>query len=124
MDHLQQRKKWRRRLRKRLGVRRRLRLAGDRPRLSVYRSHKHILAQVIDDQAGHTLAAASDYEAALRQELAGKPKQERAAAVGRLVAERARAAGVEKVAFDRGAYRYHGRVKALAEAARGAGLQF
>ncbi len=124
MDHKQQKKKWNRKHRKVLGVRRRLRLASDRPRLSVYRSSKHIAVQLIDDAQGRTVAAASDYEAGLREQLAGKPKTERAAAVGSLIAERARAAGVEQVAFDRGPYLFHGRVKALAEAAREGGLKF
>ena len=98
--------------------------AHGRPRLSVFRSSKHIYAQVIDDQVGRTLAAASTLEGDLRAQL--KTGADRAAAeqVGKLVAERARSAGVEAVVFDRGAYRYHGRVKALAEAARDGGLAF
>jgi large subunit ribosomal protein L18 len=95
-----------------------------RPRLSVFRSGKHIYAQVIDDDAGRTLAAASTLDKTLRGEL--KTGADRAAAeqVGRLVAERAKAKGVETVVFDRGGYRYHGRVKSLADAARAAGLVF
>ena len=124
MDHLQQKKKWDRRRRKALGVRRRLRASSDRPRLSVFRSSKHISAQLIDDMQGRTLAAASDAEKELREALAGKRKTERAAEVGRVLAERARAAGVTEVKFDRGWYLYHGRVKALAEAAREGGLTF
>jgi large subunit ribosomal protein L18 len=124
MDHLQQKKKWDRRLRKTLGIRRRLRLSSDRPRLTVFRSAKHISAQVVDDLAGRTLAAASDLDKDLRAELAGKKKQERAAAVGRAVAQRASAAGVQEVKFDRGWYLYHGRIKALADAARAGGLKF
>lgn len=124
MDHLQQKKKWDRRERKTLGIRRRLRLSSDRPRLTVFRSAKHISAQVIDDLAGRTLAAASDVDKDLRASLGGKKKSERAAAVGRLVAERAMAAGVKEVKFDRGWYLYHGRVKALADAAREGGLKF
>jgi large subunit ribosomal protein L18 len=102
----------------------RLRLAGsaDRPRLAVYRSLNHIYAQVIDDSVGHTLAAASSVEPAVRGEK--RTKTEDAAVVGRLLAERARAAGVGSVVFDRAGYRYHGRVKAVAEAARAAGLEF
>ena len=98
------------------------RLAGtaERPRLCVSRSNMRIYAQVIDDSRGHTLAAAGSVEADLR----GLSKAEAAEAVGRLVAERARAAGVETVVFDRGGYRYHGRVKTLADAARAAGLTF
>jgi large subunit ribosomal protein L18 len=94
----------------------------ERPRLSVFRSSKHIYAQVIDDQQGHTLAAASSNEKDLR----GKTGADTAAAeaVGKLLAERASAAGVTEVVFDRGAYLYHGRVKALAEGAREGGLKF
>ncbi len=124
MDHLQQKKKWKRRLRKSRGVRRRLRRNLERPRLSVFRSSKHIAAQVIDDFAGRTLAAASSYEKDLADQLTGKSKSERAAVVGRVLAERAREAGVAEVRFDRGWYLYHGRVKALAEAAREGGLKF
>ena len=96
--------------------------SAERPRLSVFRSNRHIVAQVIDDDAGRTLAAASTVEPSLR---AGKTgNAEAAAAVGRLVAERARQAGVTSVVFDRGAARFHGRVAALADAAREAGLEF
>lgn len=124
MDHLQQKKKWKRRLRKSMGVRRRLRASSDRPRLSVFRSSKHITVQIIDDLAGRTLASASSVEKALRDGLAGKNKTECAAAVGNAVAERAKEAGVEEVMFDRSWYLYHGRVKALADAAREGGLKF
>ncbi len=95
-----------------------------RPRLSVFRSGKHIYAQVIDDEAGRTLAAASSLDKGLRESLPSGADKDAAAAVGKLVAERAVAAGVTKVVFDRGAYLYHGRVKALAEAAREGGLAF
>jgi large subunit ribosomal protein L18 len=95
-----------------------------RPRLTVFRSSEHIYAQVIDDLKGHTLAAASTLEKDLRSALKTGANKDAAAAVGKLVAERAKAAGVEKVIFDRGAYIYHGRVKALADAAREGGLQF
>ena len=95
-----------------------------RPRLSVFRSGKHIYAQVIDDVAGRTLAAASSLDKGLRADLRTGADKDAAAAVGKLVAERAVAAGVDKVVFDRGAYLYHGRVKALAEAAREGGLAF
>jgi large subunit ribosomal protein L18 len=111
----------RRKARVRKSVRR---TAGGRPRLSVFRSSKNIYAQVIDDAAGLTLASASSLE----KELAGKLKtggdQAAAAEVGKLIAARALAAGVEKVVFDRGGYMYHGRVKSLAEAAREGGLSF
>lgn len=93
----------------------------ERPRLAVFRSNRHISAQVIDDTTGHTLAAASTYEADLRE---GSGTVAGATAVGRLVGERARAAGVGKVVFDRGGNLYHGRVAALADAAREAGLEF
>jgi len=102
----------------------RLRIAGDgaRPRLAVFRSLNHIYAQVIDDSSGRTLAAASSLEADLRSAKASKSAE--AAVVGRLVAERARSAGVGAVVFDRAGFRYHGRIKSLADAAREAGLDF
>lgn len=92
-----------------------------RPRLAVYRSNRYIYAQVIDDDGGRTLAAASSQEPALRSQ---RLTAETAAEVGTMVAERARQAGVSAVVFDRGGYRFHGRLKALADAARTAGLQF
>ena len=98
--------------------------AGDRPRLSVFRSSKHIYAQVIDDGRGHTLATASSLDKGLRGELRTGADSEAARRVGLLVAERAKSAGVDRVVFDRGGYRYHGRVKALADAAREGGLSF
>ena len=112
------------RLRRHRRVRKQIRGTATRPRLSVYRSLHHIYAQVIDDDAGHTLAAASTLDSTLRQQTSEGSKQEAAAAVGKLVAERALAAGITEVVFDRGGYPYHGRVKALAEASRAAGLQF
>ena len=112
-------------LRRRQRVRRNLRrLSNNRPRLSVFRSSKHIYAQVIDDVAGRTLAAASSLDRALKGDLKTGADTAAANAVGKLVAERALAAGVEKVVFDRGAYLFHGRVKALADAAREGGLDF
>jgi large subunit ribosomal protein L18 len=98
--------------------------AGVRPRLSVFRSSQHIYAQVIDDARGHTLAAASTLDEGVRKGGKTGANKEAAAAVGKLVAERAKAAGVDKVVFDRGSYLYHGRVKALADAAREGGLEF
>jgi large subunit ribosomal protein L18 len=95
-----------------------------RPRLAVFRSNRHIIAQVIDDRAGRTLAAASTVEKDLRSSLATTADKAAAATVGRLVAERAKAAGVTRVVFDRGGFRYHGRVAAVADAAREAGLEF
>ncbi len=111
----------RRRVRLRYQLRRK---AGGRPRLSVFRSGKNIYAQVIDDVAGRTLAAASSLDKDLREQSKTGATRDAATAVGRLVAERALAAGVSQVVFDRGAYLYHGRVKALAEAAREGGLAF
>ncbi len=98
--------------------------SGGRVRLSVFRSGKHIYAQVIDDAAGRTLAAASSLDKGLRGERKNGADKTAAAAVGKLVAERAQAAGVTAVVFDRGSYLYHGRVKALADAAREGGLAF
>ncbi len=99
-------------------------LAGGKPRLSVFRSNKHIYAQIIDDERGHTLAAASTLDRELREKLPKGSDKAAAREVGLLIARRAREAGVEQVVFDRGAYKYHGRVKALAEGAREGGLQF
>lgn len=114
-----------------LRVRRRERLrfqlrqkSGGRVRLSVFRSSKHIYAQVIDDVAGRTLASASSLDHGLRKDLKTGADTDAASAVGKLVAERALAAGVKEVVFDRGSYLYHGRVKALADAAREGGLAF
>ena len=101
-----------------------VKVGGGRPRLSVFRSSQHIYAQVIDDRRGHTLAAASSLDKDIKSKLKTGADKAAAAEVGRLVAERARAAGVEKVVFDRGAYIFHGRVKALAQAAREGGLDF
>jgi len=114
--------KWvRRRERVRRGIRQK---NVGRPRLSVFRSSKHIYAQVIDDAAGATVAAASSLEKDLKGSLKTGADKEAAASVGKLIAERAKAAGVEQVVFDRGSYLYHGRVKALADAAREGGLNF
>jgi large subunit ribosomal protein L18 len=112
-------------LRRRQRVRTSLRrAANNRPRLSVFRSSKHIYAQIIDDAAGRTLAAASTLDGGLKGNLKTGADIAAASAVGKLVAERAKAAGVERVVFDRGAYLFHGRVKALADAAREGGLDF
>ena len=107
-------------------VRKTVRGAPSRPRLAVFRSLHHITVQLIDDTAGHTLAAASTHDPDIRKELAGKGNASvgGAAVVGRVIAERAQTKGVSKVVFDRGGYLYHGRVKALADAAREAGLEF
>ena len=98
--------------------------SGGRVRLSVFRSSKHIYAQIIDDAAGRTMAAACSLDSSLREDLRTGADKAAAAAVGKLVAERALAAGVKEVVFDRGSYLYHGRVKALADAAREGGLAF
>lgn len=111
--------------RRRMRVRRALKSrAAGRPRLSVHRSSKHIYAQIIDDAAGRTLVAASSMEKDLKGSLKTGADKAAAAAVGKLLAERAVKAGLKQVLFDRGGYIYHGRVKALADAAREAGLDF
>jgi len=111
----------RRRIR-RYRIRRRVQGSAARPRLSVYRSARHIYAQIIDDQRGTTIASASSREGLPASEAAGKIGA--CTEVGKLVAQRAREKGVTQVAFDRGGYQYHGRVKALADGARAAGLEF
>lgn len=115
-------KKMELRKRRHFRVRKKVLGSAERPRLAVFRSTKHITAQVIDDRTGRTLASASTVEADLRSAYGGNV--DAATKVGRLVAERAKEAGVEKVVFDRGGFGYHGRVAALADAARAAGLEF
>lgn len=112
--------------RQRIHRRMRQSLAGseERPRLCVYRSVKHIRVQVIDDAKGHTLASASSLDGDVKKQIKGGGNIASAKVVGKIIAERAKAAGVERVVFDRGGYQYHGRVQALAEAAREAGLKF
>ena len=112
--------------RQRIHGRLRQKLSGtqERPRLAVYRSIKHIRAQVIDDQSNRTLVSASSLDADVRQQIKGGGNIAAAKIVGKIVADRARAKGIEKVVYDRGGYLYHGRVKALADAAREAGLKF
>lgn len=105
-------------------VRKRVQGTTERPRLSVYRSLAHIYAQVIDDSEGRTLVSASTLDTTLKPQLTEMTKTQEAQAVGRLVAQRALEAGISQVVFDRGGYVYHGRVKAVADAAREAGLQF
>ena len=107
-----------------LRIRQRVRGTAGRPRLSVFRSLKHISAQLIDDETGRTLVAVSSGSPECRAKLKDGGNVAAATLVGRLVAERAKAAGVDRVVFDRGGYQYHGRVKALAEAARAGGLKF
>jgi len=122
MDH--QKAKHKRQLRRRQHVRRKITGTTERPRLSVFRSSKHIYAQLIDDLQGVTLASASSALADLHTEVAYGGNIKAAAVVGKKLAELAKTKGIDKVAFDRGHYRYHGRVKALADAARAGGLQF
>lgn len=112
------------RLRRHRRIRKRVAGTAERPRLCVYRSLRHVYAQVIDDSRGHTLASASTNEPSVAPRLVGLSKVQQAGVVGQVIAERALAAGITTVVFDRGGYRYHGRVRALAQAAREAGLQF
>ena len=113
-----------RRTRRQRRVRKRLAGSAERPRLAVFRSSKHIYAQVINDTEGTTLASASTLDPEVRTEAAYGGNKAAATIVGRLVAERAKRAGIAQVCFDRRSYKYHGRVQALADAAREAGLQF
>jgi large subunit ribosomal protein L18 len=112
------------RKRRHVRVRARVRGTATRPRLCVFRSLNHIYAQIVDDSAGHTLVSASSLDAEIRDKVTGKKKTESAELVGSLVAQHALNKGIKQIAFDRGGYKYHGRVKALAEAARKAGLDF
>lgn len=105
-------------------LRRKVNGTAERPRLAVFRSLNHIYAQVIDDSAGRTVAAASSLDPDLRGEKKTGGNVEAASAVGKLIAERAKAQGVGRVVFDRGGFKYHGRVRSLADAAREAGLEF
>jgi len=112
------------RIRRHARVRKHISGTSVRPRLNVYRSLAEIYAQVIDDEAGHTLVSASSIDRELRPQMSGLKKSEQAKLVGKALAERAMAKGIELVVFDRGGYRYTGRVKALADAARESGLKF
>jgi large subunit ribosomal protein L18 len=109
---------------RRFRVRNRIRATSTRPRLSVHRSNKHIYAQIIDDQAGVTLVSASTAEKSVLAEGANGGNKAAAEAIGKLIAERAVGKGVKEIVFDRGQYRYHGRIAALADAARANGLEF
>ena len=120
----QQKTKHRRQLRRRRHVRRNITGTPERPRLSVFRSSKHIYAQLIDDLTGVTLAAASSASPEVKSGVAYGGNVKAAVAVGKKLAETAKTKGINKAAFDRGHYRYHGRIKALADAAREGGLQF
>ena len=113
-----------RRVRRQKRVRKTLSGTAERPRLAVFRSSKHIYAQVIDDVTGKTLAAAGTLDEAVKAQAAYGGNKTAASVVGKAIAERAKAAGIDKVCFDRRSYKYHGRVQALADAAREAGLQF
>ena len=112
------------RLKRHRRIRKKLSGSPDRPRLNVFRSHKHIYIQIVDDRQGTTLVGASTQSPELRDKLKGKTKTDASREVGKLIAARAAEKGIKHVAFDRGGYLYHGRVKALADAAREAGLEF
>ncbi|MGD0900189.1 MAG: 50S ribosomal protein L18 [Thermoguttaceae bacterium] len=120
----QERQIVRQRKRRAIRIRNRLKRDASRPRLSIFRSHQHVYAQIIDDHSGRTLAAASTRDAQLRAEVRYGGNKTAAAAVGKAIAARALEAGVQQVVFDRREYKYHGRVAALADAAREAGLKF
>ncbi len=113
-----------RRLRRHLRVRKKIFGTPDRPRLAVFRSLNHIYAQIIDDVRGHTLVSASTLDPEIRDRVKGLRKTDAARVVGEVVGRRALAAGITRVVFDRGGFKYHGRVKALADGARAAGLEF
>jgi large subunit ribosomal protein L18 len=112
------------RVRRHIRLRKRVKGTAEKPRLAVYRSLSHIYVQVIDDVSRMTIASASDVEADLKSKSDGKKKSDVATMIGSLVAERARAKGVSEVVFDRGGYPFHGRIRALAQAARDGGLEF
>jgi large subunit ribosomal protein L18 len=112
------------RVRRHVRLRKRVKGTGEKPRLAVFRSLSHIYVQVIDDVTRVTIASASDLESDLKKKVDGKKKSEVATMIGSLVAERAKEKGVTQVVFDRGGYPFHGRIKALAEAARAGGLEF
>ena len=116
--------KTRKRVKRKGAIRKRITGTAERPRLSVFRSAKHVYAQAIDDVTGRVLAAASDTEANLKTGVAGKPKKERARAIGKAIGEKLVALKVTSVVFDRNGFIYHGRVKEVADGAREAGLQF
>jgi large subunit ribosomal protein L18 len=112
------------RLRRKRRIRKKVNGTLERPRLSVFRSARHIYAQIIDDTDGRTLVAASSVEKEMQASVAGQKKVDRANRIGKLVAERAKAKGIAKVVFDRNGFLYHGRIKAVSDGAREAGLQF
>lgn len=112
------------RIKRHLRIRKKIKGTPERPRLAVFKSEKHIYAQIIDDTKGHTLVAASTLDKELRGKLVKTYNVEAAKEVGKLIAQRALGLGIKKVVFDRGGFKYHGRIKALADAAREAGLEF
>ncbi|MDQ3365329.1 MAG: 50S ribosomal protein L18 [Myxococcota bacterium] len=116
--------KVRKRLRRKVHIRLRITGTAERPRLSVFRSARYVYAQAIDDTTGRVLAAVSELQETLKGQVAGKPKKERARAVGKAIGDKLVAAGYKAVVFDRNGFIYHGRVKELADGARDAGLQF
>lgn len=119
-----QQKKHQARLHRHVRVRAKVDGTAERPRLNIYRSLTNIYAQVIDDVSGKTLVSASTIDKEVVEQVKGKPKKEAAKIVGQVVAQRAKTAGISKVVFDRGGYQYHGRVAAVADGAREAGLEF
>ena len=116
--------KTRKRLKRKVSIRLRVTGTAERPRLSVFRSTRYVYAQAIDDTTGRVLASASELEEGLKASLSGKPKKERARAVGKAVGEKLKKAGVSSVVFDRNGFIFHGRVKEIADGARDAGLAF
>jgi large subunit ribosomal protein L18 len=116
--------KTRKRLKRKVHIRQRVTGTSERPRLSVFRSARYVYAQAIDDTTGRVLAAASELDATVKTQLAGKAKKERARIVGKAVGDKLVATGVKAVVFDRNGFIYHGRVKELADGARDAGLEF
>jgi len=114
----------RKRLRRKVHIRMRVTGTAERPRLSVFRSARYVYAQAIDDTTGRVLAASSELEEGLKASVSGKPKKERARAVGKAIGDKLKAAGVTAVVFDRNGFIFHGRVKEIADGARDAGLQF
>jgi large subunit ribosomal protein L18 len=116
--------KQRKRIRRKASIRLRLSGTADRPRLSVFRSARYVYAQAVDDTTGRVLAAASELESTLKGEVSGKPKKERARAIGKAIGDKLVALNIKAVVFDRNGYIFHGRVKEVADGARDAGLQF
>ena len=116
--------KQRKRFRRKESIRLRISGTSDRPRLSVFRSAKHVYAQAIDDTTGRVLACASDLKPGIKDSISGRPKKERARQIGKVIGEKLKALKIEAVIFDRNGYIYHGRVKEVADGARDAGLKF